>query len=83
MIRLVTLSKGELPTLLLNSGDPLSSLAHFLNSDLQGSPKFTRADFGDQITKIYRQDARAAQHTFEQPCGRHYTFEHRDETRRD
>ena len=29
--------------LLLNSGDPQSSLAHFLNSDLQGSPKFTRA----------------------------------------
>ena len=25
-------------------------------------------DFGDQITKIYHQGARAAQHTFEQPC---------------
>ena len=40
-------------------------------------------DFGDQITKIYHQGARAAQHTFEQPCGRHHTFEHHDEMRRD
>ena len=34
-------------------------------------------DFGDQITKIYHQGARAAQHTLEQPCGGHHTFEHR------
>ena len=54
-------------------------------------------DFGDQITKIYQgqekngsrsqkiyhQGARAAQLTFEQPRGRHHTFEHRDEMRRD
>ena len=37
------LFKSELRILLLNSGDPQSSLAHFLNSDSQGSPKFTRA----------------------------------------
>ena len=43
MIRPAVVFKGELRTLLLNLGDPLSSLAHFLNSDLQGSPKFTRA----------------------------------------
>ena len=40
-------------------------------------------DFGDQITKIYHQGTRAAQHTFEQPCGRHHTLQHRDEMRRD
>ena len=40
-------------------------------------------DFSDQITKIYHQGARAAQLTFEQPRGRHHTFEHRDEMRRD
>ena len=43
VIRSASVFKGELRTLLLNSGDPQSSLAHFLNSDLQGSPKFTRA----------------------------------------
>ena len=37
------LFKSELRILLLNSGDPQSSLARFLNSDLQRSPKFTRA----------------------------------------
>ena len=37
------LFKSELRILLLNSGDPQSSPAHFLNSDLQRSPKFTRA----------------------------------------
>ena len=40
-------------------------------------------DFGDQITKIYYQGAGAAQHIFEQPCGGHHIFEHRDEMRRD
>ena len=39
------LFKSELRILLLNSGDPQSSLARFLNSDLQRSPKFTRAIF--------------------------------------
>ena len=48
------LFKSELRILLLNSGDPQSSLARFLNSDLQRSPKFTRANSGDQITKIYQ-----------------------------
>ena len=43
MIRFAAVFKGELRTLLLNSGDPQSSPAHFLNSDSQGSPKFTRA----------------------------------------
>ena len=58
VIRSASVSKGGLRTLLLNSGDLPSGLAHFLNSGLQGSPKFTRADFGvlmnfsDQITKI-------------------------------
>ena len=37
------LFKSELRILLLNSGDPQSSLARFLNSSIQGSPKFTRA----------------------------------------
>ena len=45
MIRLGSLFKSELRTLLLNSGDPQSSPAHFLNSDSQGSPKFTRASW--------------------------------------
>ena len=36
------LFKSDLRILLLNSGDPQSSLARFLNSDLQRSPKFTR-----------------------------------------
>ena len=54
VIHLGSLFKSELWTLLLNSGDPQSSPAHFLNSDSQGSPKFTRADFGDLITKIYQ-----------------------------
>ena len=40
-------------------------------------------DFSDQITKIYHQGASMAQLTFEQPCGGHHTFEHRDEMRRD
>ena len=40
-------------------------------------------DFSDQITKIYHQGASMAQLTFEQPRGRHHTFEHRDEMRRD
>ena len=40
-------------------------------------------DFGDQITKIYHQGASMAQITFEQPCGGHHIFEHRDEMRRD
>ena len=40
-------------------------------------------DFSDQITKIYHQGASMAQLTFEQPCGGHHTFEHRDEIRRD
>ena len=40
-------------------------------------------DFSDQITKIYHQGAMAAQLTFEQPCGGHHTFEHRDEMRWD
>ena len=50
-------------------------------------------DFGDQITKIYHQGARAVQHTLQQPCGRHHTLQqpcgrhhtlqHRDEMRRD
>ena len=44
--------------------------------------KTALVDFGDQITKIYHQGARAAQHTLEQPCGRHHTFEHHDEMRR-
>ena len=43
VIRLDLLFKSELRTLLLNSGNPQSSLDHFLNSSLQGSPKFTRA----------------------------------------
>ena len=46
--------KGELRTLLLNSGDPQSSPAHFLNSGLQGSPKFTRADRGLFPTDVIR-----------------------------
>ena len=54
VIRLGSLFKSELRTLLLNSGNPQSSLDHFLNSGLQESPKFTRADFGDLITKIYQ-----------------------------
>ena len=70
-----------------------------MNSERQRSLEFTRADilalvdFCDQITKIYHQGARAAQHTLQQPCGRHHTlqqpcgrhhtFEHRDEMRRD
>ena len=36
-------------------------------------------DFSDQITKIHHQGASMAQITFEQPCGGHHTFEHRDE----
>ena len=40
-------------------------------------------DFSDQITKIYRQGASMAQLIFEQPRGRHHTFEQRDEMRRD
>ena len=43
MIRFGSLFKSELRTLLLNSGNPQSSLDHLLNSGLQGSPKFTRA----------------------------------------
>ena len=43
VIRLGSLFKSKLRTLLLNSGDPQSSLDHFLNSDSQGLPKFTRA----------------------------------------
>ena len=43
VIRLGSLFKSELRTLLLNSGNPQSSLDHFLNSGLQGSLKFTRA----------------------------------------
>ena len=43
VIRSASVFKGELRTLLLNSGDLPPCLAHFLNSDLQGSPKFTRA----------------------------------------
>ena len=43
VIRLGSLFKSELRTLLLNSGNSQSSLDHFLNSGLQGSPKFTRA----------------------------------------
>ena len=55
VIRLGSLFKSELRTLLLNSGNPQSSLDHFLNSGLQGSPKFTRAPkstraFIDSIT---------------------------------
>ena len=50
---------------------------------MRRSPKCTRADFSDQIAKIYYQGARAAQPTFEQPRGGHHTFEHRDEMRRD
>ena len=37
------LFKSDLRILLLNSGDPQSSLARFLNSDMQRSPKFTSA----------------------------------------
>ena len=54
VIHLGSLFKSELWILLLNSGNPQSSLDHFLNSGLQGSSKFTRADFGDLITKIYQ-----------------------------
>ena len=54
VIRLGSLFKSELWTMLLNSGNPQSGLDHFLNSGLQGSPKFTRANFGDLITKIYQ-----------------------------
>ena len=42
------LFKSDLRILLLNSGDPQSSLARFLNSDLQRSPKFTR------VPKVYQ-----------------------------
>ena len=52
VIRLGSLFKSELRTLLLNSGNPQSGLDHFLNSGLQGSPKFTRAQRTRQITKI-------------------------------
>ena len=52
VIRLGSLFKSELRTLLLNSGNPQSSLDHFLNSGLQGSPKFTRAVCARQITII-------------------------------
>ena len=47
------------------------------------SLKRALVDFSDQITKIYHQGAKAAQLTFEQPCGGRHTFEHRDEMRRD
>ena len=49
VIRLASLFKSELRTLLLNSGDPQSSLDHFLNSDLRRSPKFTRALFESEL----------------------------------
>ena len=49
VIRSASVFKGELRILLLNSGDLPSGLAHFLNSDLQGSPKFTRALFESEL----------------------------------
>ena len=54
VIRLGSLFKSELRTLLLNSGNPQSSLDHFLNSGLQGSPKFTRARKCWGIETAYR-----------------------------
>ena len=59
-----------------------------MKGELEGLPAYETAaealvDFGDQITKIYHQGARATQHTFEQPCGGHRTFEHHDEIRQD
>ena len=52
VIRLASPFKSELRALLLNSGDPQSSLDHFLNSDLRGSPKVTRAQRRGHITKF-------------------------------
>ena len=54
VIRLGSLFKSELRTLLLNSGNPQSSLDHFLNSGLQGSPKFTRAENDEKPRRLNR-----------------------------
>ena len=68
-----------LATLLLG-GTPVRIIWRCLSAAGLHGPALV--DFSDQITKIYHQGASMAQLTFEQPCGGHHAFEHRDEMRR-
>ena len=47
----------------------IDAAAHMAAINAGGKTVAALVDFGDQITKIYHQGARAAQLTFEQPCG--------------
>ena len=72
----VVFGVGLMPTLHLLAGTFLSKGD---KEEIKGEIQTMGAlvDFSDQITKIYRQGARAARLAFEQPRGGHHTFEQR------
>ena len=72
----VVFGVGLMPTLYLLAGTFLSKGD---KEEIRGEIQTMGAlvDFSDQTTKIYRQGASMAQPAFEQPRGRHHTFEQR------